>query len=113
MRIADTGSGVNPGRSADFHREVEKPRASNPLQDERLRAAPGRDKGRATSGGNLLSRSGTEIAHASPAIGPSAGFAAQVIGQIMGAGQTDARDAAAAYARAEAGNPDLKLIRFA
>ena len=102
MKIGEPGFEIYTLRAGEQPRRVEKPKPSSQLADHDRETKRLHTVSAAPLSNSEVSHSETQLRARSPNFGPSCGFMAQIIGQILTAKAADAGHAARTYDAAHA-----------
>jgi hypothetical protein len=113
MRLGDSGIHVYSGLHAPIRRRVEKARASKALDDAERRENRAANLNPATRAARTPSRYGTRADSVTCQNGVTCGFAAQILGQILGTNRADTGAAVNAYTRNAGNTGAARIVEYA
>ena len=113
MRLGASGFDIYPELRTPVRRRVEKTRAGKALDNDDRSENTRANLNPATRVTRRESRSGTRSESVTCQNGVTCGFAAQILGQILGTNKADSAAVVNAYARQASISGDARLIRYA
>ena len=113
MRLGASAFTIYPSARAAAARRVEKAKAGKALDDAERRESKPAMLNPALRADRTPSRFGTRAESVTCQNGVDCGFAAQILGQILGTNKADSAAVVNAYARQASISGDARLIRYA